>query len=406
MKYVIVIPDGCADEPQESLGGKTPLQAAHTPNMNRIAQIGVVGRTDNVPPTLTPASDVATLSLFGYDPLEVYTGRAPLETAAMGIPLGQGDWAIRCNLVHVDKEEMRDFTAGHISNEHGQALIRAMQEKFGGPVRFGDLRGTLEFHPGVSYRNILVYRGSDAPFGADTKTQPPHDIPDKPIAGHVPKGPGSDLLNHLMTQSRALFADHPANQQRRGAGQKPATQVWLWGQGKAPSLRTFRDVYGKQGAIISAVDLVRGVGILLGWTRIDVPGATGYLDTDYAAKGRYGIEALKNHDLVCVHVEAPDEASHEGRADAKVKALEEIDRHIVGPLLDALPKYGDWRILVSPDHRTPLRTRAHSYGMVPFAVAGKGVASKGQTSYDEGVASAADLEFPQGWRLMKWFLGE
>ena len=405
MKYVIVIPDGCADEPQESLGGKTPLQAAHTPNMDRVARMGVVGRTDNVPPTLTPASDVATLSLFGYDPLEVYTGRAPLETAAMGIPLGQGDWAIRCNLVNVDRDEMRDFTAGHITNEHGKALIQTMQEKFGGPVRFGGLQGKLEFHAGVSYRNILVYRGTDAPFGTDTKTQPPHDIPDKPIAGHVPKGAGSDLLNHLMTESRALFADHPTNQARRAAGQKPATQVWLWGQGRAPSLKKFQDVYGKKGAIISAVDLVRGVGILLGWKRIDVPGATGYLDTDYGAKGRYGIEALKDHDVVCVHVEAPDEASHEGRADEKVKALERIDHDIVGPMLEALPRYGDWRILVSPDHRTPLRTRAHSYGMVPFAIAGTGVEAKGQTSYDEVVAASADLEFKQGWRLMKWFLG-
>jgi 2,3-bisphosphoglycerate-independent phosphoglycerate mutase len=405
MKYVIVIPDGCADEPQESLGGKTPLQAAHTPNMDRVARMGVVGRTDNVPSSLTPASDVATLSLFGYDPMVVYTGRAPLETAAMGIPLGQGDWAIRCNLVNVDREEMRDFTAGHISNEHGKALILTMQEKFGGPVSFGGLQGKLEFHAGVSYRNILVYRGSDAPFGADTKTQPPHDIPDKPIAPHVPKGPGSDLLNHLMTESRALFADHPTNQARRAAGQKPATQVWLWGQGRAPSLKKFQEVYGKKGAIISAVDLVRGVGILLGWKRIDVPGATGYLDTDYGAKGRYGIEALKDHDVVCVHVEAPDEASHEGRADEKVKALERIDHEIVGPMLEALPRYGDWRILVSPDHRTPLRTRAHSYGMVPFAVAGTGVEAKGQTSYDEVVAATAPLEFKEGWRLMKWFLG-
>src|SRR5215212_2351852 len=186
MKYAIVIPDGCADEPQDSLGGKTPLQAARTPNMDRIARDGVVGRSDNVPPTLTPASDVATLSLFGYDPLEVYTGRAPLETAAMGIPLGAGDWAVRCNLVHVDREEMRDFTAGHISSEDGRALVAALQEHLGGPVRFGGLQGTLEFHPGVSYRNILVYRGGDAPFTNETKTQPPHDVPDKPIASHLP----------------------------------------------------------------------------------------------------------------------------------------------------------------------------------------------------------------------------
>src|SRR5438093_7269029 len=208
-----------------------------------------------------------------------------------------------------------------------------------------------------------------------------------------------------MTRSREVFRDHPINRERRARGKRPATQVWLWGQGRAPSLRPFADVYGKKGAIVSAVDLVRGVGILLGWTRIDVPGATGYLDTDYAAKGRYGVEALKTHDLVCVHVEAPDEASHEGKADAKVKALEEIDRHIVGPLLEALPKYGEWRILVSPDHRTPLRTRAHSHGAVPFAVAGTGVMARGQLSYDEMVAENADLAFDKGHQLMPWFLG-
>src|SRR5262245_2579106 len=289
MKYAIVIPDGCADEPQESLGGKTPLQAARTPNMDRIARLGVVGRTDNVPPTLTPASDVATLSLFGYDPLQVYTGRAPLETAAMGIKLGPSDWAIRCNLVYVEREEMRDFTAGHITPADGAALMKSIQEQLGGPAKFGGLRGTLEFHAGVSYRNILVYRGSDAPFAATTKTQPPHDIPDKPIAGFLPSGPGADLLRSLMEKSRAILRGHPTNEARATAQQKPATQIWLWGQGRAPALAPFAQVYGKKGAILSAVDLVRGVGVLLGWTRIDVPGATGYLDTDYAAKGRYGV---------------------------------------------------------------------------------------------------------------------
>jgi 2,3-bisphosphoglycerate-independent phosphoglycerate mutase len=207
-----------------------------------------------------------------------------------------------------------------------------------------------------------------------------------------------------MEASKGPLAGHPVNKARLAAGKRPATQVWLWGQGRAPSLRPFADVYGKRGAIVSAVDLVRGVGVLLGWERIDVPGATGYLDTDYAAKGRYGVEALKTHDLVCVHVEAPDEASHEGRADAKVKALEEIDRHIVGPLLEALPGHGDWRILVEPDHRTTLRTRAHAHGAVPFAAAGMGIAPAGQSAYDEAVAAASVLAFPRGHYLMPWFL--
>jgi 2,3-bisphosphoglycerate-independent phosphoglycerate mutase len=208
-----------------------------------------------------------------------------------------------------------------------------------------------------------------------------------------------------MERSRDILRDHPANAARRARGERAATQIWLWGQGRAPQLRPFAEVYGKRGAILSAVDLVRGVGILLGWTRIDVPGATGYLDTDYAAKGRYGVAALKDHDLVCVHVEATDEASHEGRADAKVKALEEIDRHIVGPLLEALPSHGDWRILVSPDHRTPLRTRAHAYGAVPFVMAGSGITPHSQPSYDEVVASSSDLVFEKGHDLMRRFLG-
>jgi 2,3-bisphosphoglycerate-independent phosphoglycerate mutase len=405
VKYAIVIPDGCADEPQESLGGKTPLQAAHKPNMGRIARLGFVGQTNNVPAALTPASDVATLSLFGYDPLQVYTGRAPLEAAAMGISLGPNDWAIRCNLVTIENEKMHDFTAGHISPEEGRELIEAVQHHLGGSGH-AESCGELEFHAGVSYRNVLVYRSQiAAPFSADTQTQPPHDIPDRPIGDYLPSGPGSELLRALMTASRTVLENHQVNQARAAGGKRKATQIWLWGQGKAPSLRRFAEVYGKSGAILSAVDLVRGVGVLIGWKRIDVPGATGYLDTDYAAKGRYAIAALKDCDLVCVHVEAPDEASHEGRTDAKVKSLEEIDRHIVGPLLDALPPYGDWRILISPDHRTPLRTRAHAYGAVPFAMAGTGIASKGQASYDEAVAALSDVAFDRGHELMRHFLG-
>jgi 2,3-bisphosphoglycerate-independent phosphoglycerate mutase len=398
MKYAIVIPDGCADEPQDTLGGKTPLQAAHKPHMDRIATTGLVGRSNNVPASLTPASDVATLSLFGYDPLQVYTGRAPLEAAAMGIRLGPHDWAIRCNLVTVEDGMMRDFTAGHISSDEGRELLAAIQQAVGES-------GHLEFCPGVSYRNLLIYRGDQpAPFTGDTKAQPPHDIPDQPVQEHLPRGPGSELLGSLMGKSCTVIADHPVNTARRAAGKRPATQIWLWGLGQAPRLQPFAEVYGKKGAIISAVDLVRGVGVLLGWTRIDVPTATGYLDTDYAAKGRAGVAALKDHDLVCVHVEAPDEASHEGKADEKVKALERIDEHIVGPLLEALSGHGEWRILVSPDHRTPLRTRAHAHGPVPFALAGTGVPAHGQNSYDEATAAASQTVFEKGHELMRFFL--
>jgi 2,3-bisphosphoglycerate-independent phosphoglycerate mutase len=404
MKYAIVIPDGCADEPQASLGGKTPLQAARLPHMDRIAQLGVVGRSNNVPESLTPASDVATLSLFGYDPLVVYTGRSPLEAAAMGIKLGPDDWAIRCNLVNIDKEEMRDFTAGHISSEEGRQLLDAVRQDLSGPTADG--AGRLEFVAGVSYRNCLVYRTvKSAPFSGETRTQPPHDIPDRPISGYFPTGPGSDLLRSVMDRSRIILGEHPVNVARRKAGKRPATQVWLWGQGRAPQLKPFAEVYGKKGAIISGVDLVRGVGILLGWSRIDAPGVTDYLDNDYAAQGKAALEALETHDLVCAHIEAPDEASHEGKADEKVKALEMIDRHIVGLLLEEMTKMASWRILVSPDHRTPLRTRAHAHGAVPFAMAGTGFVAKGQKSYDEDVAAASTLAFDKGHELMRVFLG-
>jgi 2,3-bisphosphoglycerate-independent phosphoglycerate mutase len=397
MKYAIIIPDGCADEEQRVLGGKTPLQAANKPYMNRLARMGCVGRANNVPDSLTPASDVATLSLFGYDPLECYTGRAPLEAAAIGIELGAQDWAIRCNLVTVEAGTMRDFTAGHIRNDEASQLIESLQAELG--------TSELAFYPGVSYRNLLVYHGAkDGPFGETTRTQPPHDIPDHPIANHLPEGSGAEILRKLMDQSREILARQPINQARAARGERAATQIWLWGQGRAPRLRPFSEIHGKRGAIISAVDLVRGVGTLIGWQRIDVPTATGYLDTDYAAKGRAGIEALQAHDLVCVHIEAPDEASHEGRADAKVQAIEEIDRHIVGPIMEALSAQGAWRMLVSPDHRTTLRTRAHARGAVPFALAGTGIVSRNQATYDEAIAGESALVFERGHDLMPFFL--
>lgn len=403
MKYAIVIPDGCADEPLEALGGRTPLQAARLPHMDRVAAQGVVGLANNVPASLTPASDVATLSLFGYDPLQVYTGRAPLETAAMGIRLGPNDWAIRCNLVHAPDGHMRDFTAGHIDTQDARAIIHTLQQELGGQELAG---GTIEFHAGVQYRHILVWRGKSAesPF-VGMKTQPPHDVPDQPLINHLPQGPGGPLLQQLMEASKPILAGHPTNAQRMAQGKKPATQIWLWGQGKAPTITPYRETYGPRGAIISAVDLVRGVGVLLGWHRIDVPGATGYLDTDYAAKGKWAVEALGAFDLVCVHVEAPDEASHEGRADEKVKALEQIDEHIVQPLLEALPRYNQWRLLVEPDHRTTIRTRAHAYGAVPFAACGTGIVPHGHATYDEVSAEKSPLNFDPGWSLMRWFLG-
>lgn len=399
MKYAIIIPDGAADEPQVELGQQTPLQAARKPNMNQLARLGRLGLSNNVPDQFLPASDVATLSLFGYDPSRYYTGRAPLEAAAQGIELGPHDWAIRCNLVYIEKGEMRDFTAGHISSEEARELMATLQQALG--------TASWQFVPGVSYRNLLIYKGSGtAPFGPETKTQPPHDIPDRPIADYLPTGPGSDLLRDMMERSQEVLREHPINERRRQQGKRPATQVWLWGQGQAPSLVPFQRQYGRRGAIITAVDLVRGVGALLGWKRIDVPGATGYIDTDYAAKGRYAVQALQEYDLVCVHVEAPDEASHEGKADIKVWTIEQIDEYIVGPIWEALCKYPGWRIWISPDHRTTLKTRAHARGMVPWVMAGTNIAAEGFSSYDEMEAEKCRHRFAEGWQVMSVFLGQ
>ena len=398
MKYAIVIPDGCADEPQESLEGKTPLEAAHLPAMDALCATGVVGRSCNVPESLPPGSDVANLSLLGYNPMEHYTGRAPLEAIAQGIELGPEDWAARCNLVTIEDQVMRDFTAGHISSEEGAQLVLAAGEQLGSD--------RLQFCPGVGYRNLLVYRaaGGSVPFSPDTRTTPPHDLTDKSVLDDYPRGPGSDLLNQLMSDSVEVFAEHPVNVARRASGKLPATNIWLWGQGRTPKLTPFERLHGKTGAMITAVDLLRGLAVLLGWRRIEVPGATGYTDTDYAAKGRFAIDALEEVDLVCVHVEATDEASHEGDAAAKVKALEEIDRHIVGPLHEALKAHGQYRMLVSPDHPTPLRTKTHSHGFVPWAMAGHGIEPDGATHYDDPTAAQSSLVFEEGWRLISYFL--
>lgn len=399
MKYALIIPDGCADEPQDALGGLTPLQRAKTPHMDRVAQLGIVGRADNTPPELPSGSDVATMSLFGYNPLKYHTGRAPLEAAAQGIQLGPHDWAIRCNLVTILDGIMVSFTADQISNELGRRLIELMQQSSGS--------AQWEFHPGVSYRNLLIYRGdarTPSPFGPETRTTPPHDLTDGPVAQALPQGPGSPLLRRFMDQSREVFAQSPENQARRTRQKRPSTGIWLWGQGQAPALETFQSRYGKQGTMITAVDLLRGIARILGWRVVDVPGATGYLDTDYRAKGAAAVKALDDVDLVVVHVEATDEASHEGEAAAKVEALERIDEHIVGPVLQKLQAGGEHRMLVSPDHPTFLRTKTHSYGFVPFAMCGSGVTPDQSSTYDEVAASRSDVVFPHGWDLMERFI--
>lgn len=398
MKYAIIIPDGAADEPQDELGGKTPLEAANTPAMDELAAAGVVARACHTPSSLPAGSEVGNMSLLGYDPLANFTGRAPIEAAAQGIELASEDWAIRCNLVTIEDQRMRDFTADHISTEDATRLLATAQEQLGGDG--------LEFVPGVSYRNLLIWRGGQrpAPFTMEMKATPPHDLTDKSVLDSYPRGPGSDVLNGLMAATIELFADHPINKRRVAEGRLPATNVWLWGIGKAPKLQPFAAAYGPQGAMITAVDLLRGLASLIGWRRIEVPGATGYTDTDYAAKGRYAIGALEEVDLVCVHVEAPDEASHEGDCAAKVKAIEEIDRHIVAPLASSLQRTGEWRIMISPDHPTFLSTKTHTHGNVPVAIAGTGIDPDSFASYSDANAAQSSLAFDQGWRAMKYFI--
>jgi 2,3-bisphosphoglycerate-independent phosphoglycerate mutase len=405
MKYAIVIPDGAADEPQASLGGRTPIEAAHTPNMDRVAAMGVVARACHTPKALPAGSEIGNLSLLGYNPFENFTGRAPMEAAAQGIKLGPTDWAIRCNLVTIEGQVMRDFTADHISTEDAARLLAACQDQIASDPKFCN---ALEFVSGVSYRNLLIWRGDKlpAPFTKETRSRAPHDITDQSVLEEHPRGPGSDVLCELMSASVDVFRDHPTNAARVKAGKRPATNIWLWGLGQAPRLRPFAEIYGVQGAMITAVDLLRGIAALVGWDRIDVPGATGYLDTDYGAKGRAAIDALKKYDVVCVHVEASDEASHEGRADEKVKALERIDEHIVGPLLAALEAYGNWRIMVTPDHPTFLRTKVHTHGNVPVAIAGIGINADEFTYYGDSNAAKSELAFEDGWQLMPWFIGK
>jgi 2,3-bisphosphoglycerate-independent phosphoglycerate mutase len=398
MKHVIVIPDGCADEPQASLGDRTPLQAADLPAMDTVAREGLVGSANHVPDHLPAGSAVATLSLLGYDPEVHFTGRAPLEAAARKIPLAAGDWAIRCNLVTVQDQVMKDFTAGHVTTGQAHRILASLQQELGGDA--------LEFIGGVSYRNLLIYRGQQqpAPFSRDSRSTPPHDLTGQLVVDDYPRGPGSDLLCELMDRSASLLKDHPVNRERAAQGLLPATNIWLWGLGQAPQLPSFLEQFGKRGLMITAVDLLRGIAALIGWEQVKVEGATGYTDTDFAAKGRAAMQALESVDLVCVHVEATDEASHEGDAQAKIKALEQIDQHIVAPLHAALRSQGEYRLLVTPDHPTPISTRTHTHGAVPFALAGSGIEADKATQYDESAAAASTTHYPQGHELMSFFL--
>ncbi len=409
MKYAIIIPDGCADWPIESFGNRTPLQAARTPHLDMLAEAGVVGRSLNVPESLTPGSDVATLSLLGYDPRECYTGRAPFEAAAMGIGMEPTDWAFRCNTVTIEDEIMVSFTADHLSSEESAELIEYIQAELPGALGI-----PVHFYPGVGYRNLMIWNGKQSPFSESTRTYPPHDYTGQSVSGKFPVGAGGEMLCRISSLTRTLLQDHPVNKKRVAAGKLPCTHFWFWGQGRRPNIASFARRYGTRagnpafrGAMITAVDLLRGIATYLEWDVINVPGATGYTDTDYAAKGRYAAEALRTHDLVCVHIESPDESGHEGDSGKKVRALEEIDAHIVPQVLDALKTEGKndgWRLLVSPDHPTPCALKTHTHGEVPWLWVGSDIESNGAGRYDEQTAALSDRFYANGFRMMGDFI--
>jgi 2,3-bisphosphoglycerate-independent phosphoglycerate mutase len=394
MKYAIIIPDGAADEPLAELGGKTPLEAARTPNMDRIAIEGRQGLARTVPEGFESGSDVATMTLLGYDPKKYHTGRAPLEAAAQQIPLSPTDWVFRCNLVTVVDGIMKDHSAGGIGNAEAQRLLADLKRSI-------DLPG-FEFHNGVSYRNLLVYRGSEE---FDVVTKPPHEIPEEPIAKYLPRGKGSETLRRIMAHSAELFADHEINEVRTQTGLNPATQVWLWGQGHAPNLPKFKEKFGiNRGCMITGVDLLRGLAVLLGWDVREVEGMTSFHDTDYAGQGIATARMIDEYDLVFSHIEAPDEASHQADWKTKIAAIEHIDKFVVGPVLTKLQNFPEWRILVMPDHPTNIATRKHGYAPSPFAMAGTKVRSRLDAPYSERNAAASDLKIERGHDLMEYFL--
>ena len=401
MKYIIIHGDGMADWPCDELGGKTPLQAAHKPNMDRIASCGELGLVATIPAGMPPGSDVGTMSMLGYDPARYHTGRAPIEAASMGIELDPYDVVFRMNLVSLKPDGtgamiMDDFTSGHISSAESGKIVADISRALSGDG--------IEFHNGVSYRHLMVWRGGIN----GTKLTPPHDITGKPTTSHLPAGPGADRLAKIMRDAAEILRDHPVNRARRDGGKPEATSIWFWGQGKKPAVPTLKDRFGVEGSVISAVDLVNGLGRLAGLNVITVPGATGFLDTDYAAKGRYGLESLKERDFLILHIEAPDEAGHMGRADLKTEALERIDELILGPMLQELPSLGDFRLLLMPDHATPSKLKTHTPDPVPFAlVDGESLhEDRGVTRrYTEAEAKQAGVVVTAGYRLIDALFG-
>lgn len=401
MKYVVLIGDGMADEVDEFPEGKTPLVQADTPNMDSLASRGVFGTVRTIPKGMSPGSDVAAMSILGYDPAEYYTGRAPIEAAGSGVELARDETAFRCNLVTLAGEKgeqtMDDYCADHISDEEARTIIQELNEKLGGEGR--------TFHAGVSFRNLFVVRN----FEKDVDIPPPHDFIGGKVSDNLPTGDGAKDIMSLVEASQEILAGHPVNKKREAEGKKPANSIWLWGQGKRPSLPILKERAGVTGVVISGVDLVRGLGKLAGLEIIKVPGATAWIDTNYEGKVKAAIEGLEKEDFAFLHVEAPDEAAHTGEVKLKVEAIELFDERVVGPMVEGLKNLDEVKILTMPDHHTPIRTRTHSGDPVPFSFVTskdlKGEAEK-ERSFCEADAEATGVKVEKGSSLLdKYFFG-
>lgn len=398
MKYLVLVGDGMADLPLEELGGKTPLEVARVPYMDLIAQKGLTGSVRTVPKGFTPGSDVANLSILGYDPRSSYCGRASLEAAGLGVPLGPRDVAFRCNLVTLtllaNSVYMEDYSAGHISSKEAAELIQDLQQNMG--------IDEITFYPGKSYRHLLVWHGGKA----DMELVPPHDIQGQRISEYMPKGPGSEFLLRIMSDAEIYLHNHTVNRKRVERGENEANSIWLWGQGSPPELDLFRQKYPqvKSGGLISAVDLLRGIAKVIGLEPIIVPGATGYLDTNYEGKAQTALEQLKEKDFIYLHVEAPDEASHNGDYEAKIKALEDLDSRLVKNIVEGIANRPGYKILLLTDHPTPVSTKTHSLEPVPFAIYHPGIATDQGDRFDESLINQGSLRFEEGHLLMGYFL--
>ncbi len=395
MKYLILVGDGMGDRPVAELGGRTPLEAAATPNMDRLAQTGRLGLSRTIPDGMSPGSDTANMSLMGYDPARYHTGRSPIEAAAMGVELGPGQIAFRCNLVTLDHAAgvtMADYASGHITTPEAGEIIASLDAALGRPG--------LKFHPGVSYRHLLVW--DNGPLRA--ATVPPHDRTGQVVDDVLPREGELGRVADLIRASWPLLAEHPVNQARVAAGKHPANSIWLWGQGTRPSFPTYQERFGLSGFTVSAVDLVKGLGILAGLTAVEVPGATGWLDTNYAGKVAAVLEGLKTQDLAFLHVEAPDEAGHSGKLDLKLQAIAEFDAQVVGPVLAGLAKLGPHRVLLATDHYTPLEVMTHTSEAVPFVLWDSRTATAGGAGYSEAAAAATGHRVERAHQLIDLLL--